>query len=215
METVETVIYDKDTNGNAAFFIPECKDLFAGWYTDEALTNLFDFQKEQTLKSNIDLYAKQVRKNSNVYTESLITNISGKAYIYSTVNKSVEVFVYGNDTKYQINGKNYETNQKITLNVNAYILYEIDVNEYCSISVIFGDENEIASSKVSVQIKEKSFKDFKLNGSVISNYDIPNVEGYELVGWYDSKGNLVIDKYGNVYKYSETEVYAKWEYIEK
>lgn len=81
--------------------------------------------------------------------------------------------------------------------------------------MIFGDENEIASSKVSVQIKEKSFKDFKLNGSIISNYDIPNVEGYELVGWYDSKGNLVIDKYGNVYKYSETEVYAKWEYIEK
>lgn len=213
METVETVIYDKDTNGNASFFIPECKDLFAGWYTDEELTDLFDFQKEQTLKTNIDLYAKQVRKTSNLYTESLIADISGKAYIYSTVNKTVEVFVYGNDAKYQINGKKYDTNQKITLNVDAYILYEIDVNEYCSISVIFGNENDIPSSKVKVQINEKSFKDFKLNGSIISNYDMPNVEGYELVGWYDSKGDLVIDKYGNVYKYSETEVYARWEYI--
>ena len=48
---------------------------------------------------------------------------------------------------------------------------------------------------------------------MISNYALPKVEGYELQGWYDERGNLVIDKYGNVYKYQSTKVYAKWVYV--
>ena len=213
MTTSETVVYEKNVNDNVSYYIPECKDMFAGWFMDEELTKPFNFQKEQTLKSNINLYAKQITKTSNIHTESVITKINYKSYIYSTVNTTVEVFVYGDDIKYEINGEKYNSNQKIVLDIDAYTLYEINVDGKYDASIIFSDDSEKASSKVKVNVSEKSFKEFKLNGSVISNYALPKVEGYELQGWYDERGNLVIDKYGNVYKYQSTKVYAKWVYV--
>ena len=215
MDSMETVVYEKNTQGTAWFYIPECKDLFAGWYLDEELTKPYDFQEKQVLKSNIHLYAKQVKDNTSIYTNSIIAKIRDKGYIYSVHNKTVEVFVYGNtNERFQINGKNYDFNEKITLNINAYTLYEITVHGSYDISVIFGDEAIEPSSLVEIKVDEKTHKDFKLNGSVISNYSIPKVDGYELQGWYDEKGNLVIDKYGNVYKYESVKVYAKWIYVE-
>lgn len=213
---VETIIYDKKTSENLKYFVPECKGLFAGWYTNEELTKVFDFQKDQTIKSNIHLYAKQVDKTINIYSNNIITKINNKAYIYSTSNTSVEVFIYGNkDFDYKIADKKYDGNEKVSLDIKAHTLYEIQIESSVSynISIVFGS-SEKPTSKVTVEVAEKSFKDFKLNGSVISKYDIPKVEGYELQGWYDSRGNLIIDKYGNVYKYTSTEVYAKWTYVE-
>ena len=80
--------------------------------------------------------------------------------------------------------------------------------------IIFNGQESIKSN-IKVEVKEEKFKTFKLDGSSISNFELPKVDGYELIGFYDSKGNLVIDKYGNVYVYTNTKVIAKFELSEE
>ena len=216
IEEVHTINYFDKGEHALEYFIPEVEGkLFAGWYTDEKLTKRYDFEEANNLTKSIDLYAKFITEQSKLFKESCINTFSNTSYVYSEMNGTIEIFVYGQaGERVYINGERYSMNEQIIINAKAHTVYEVttDISKSVSISVIFKDQTPI-NPTAKVEVKEESYKNFKLDGSSVSNYNVPEIEDYELVGWYNSRGELVIDRYGNVYQYKSTDVYAKWKYI--
>ena len=179
---------------------------FAGWYTDDACTDLFAAADALTVTmpaENTTLYAGWTARTDTAYkVEHLLQNVTGTGYtLYDTDYKTGAT---GQDTKAETKDYSAEgfkqgvfTDTKIAADGSTVVEIKYDRKTY---NVSF---NSNGGSEVAAQIGV-------LHGAKASAPSDPTKTGYEFVGWYKDS-NLTDDwDFAADTVTATTTLYAKW-----
>jgi uncharacterized repeat protein (TIGR02543 family) len=221
----ETVSFVSDFN-DYELYVPISKygHTFIGWYTDSSFSNEFKLADDAAITDNIVLYAKfeDLSGSKIVDTDSINSiNIGENHFITNSNYSEVEVFIYSNSSfsayivdKYgnivtYLNDYYTKYTLDLKLSDKYYLLLEYN---YSDVYVSYEFSGEATTdNKVNIDINNERYYDFKYKDGMLDGLYIPGHIDFEFVGWYDAYGNLVIDKFGNIYSYNSCDLYARWQ----
>lgn len=222
-------LYSQDT---ISAYRPAGKDghIFAGWYTDDAFTSLFEFNG--TITNDITLYAKWVECNSN------IVNVESAGSVNTTVQGKVEqlyAFVPMVDSKITVTSESnnldmygilYDANKNSL--ISADDISDMDLDFTYTYSVKAGQLYYIAVKGVTSSTAGQAViniawtGDCAITGITYQNrqdtiiygtkYTLPSKlvrEGYIFLGWFDENGTQITD--GTWEFVTDKTLTAKWE----
>ena len=194
--------YNKNLTEETILPIP-LKDgyIFKGWYTTPECNEAYDFNS--VIDSNITLYAGWYSASGNILygnggAQGRPCVVYFSALSDGTVTYSASGYKLSSSKAYDVSGKELEINSDghivvKTGDVICFVAYGT-VNYYNSLGITVTTTCEFKDGNYATEKVTHNNYDVETNNKI----SIPTNVGVDFLGYFDSKGNQIVDSSGNV-----------------